>query len=103
MIRGSVLSLKGQQIIQQPIISGDGRLHMLWNGEVFDSLTPLDPCTNDGVQLMTRLMESIQGVKNEAAVERCISAVLSSIEGPYAAVISDVRKSKTKGEGMISH
>jgi len=85
-----VLALKGDKVAQQPIKSQDGQLQLLWNGEVFDSLSDMDPMSNDGLQIMSSIERHILNGKGEKSIEDTLVKVMSAIEGPYAMVLFDV-------------
>ncbi|UZJ53533.1 hypothetical protein CBS101457_002853 [Exobasidium rhododendri] len=88
-IHSSVLALQGVEITRQPIFTQDDRLQLLWNGEVFESQFEMDPSINDGQQLLSRI-EQLSGIADEPrSVEDAFVEVLSSIEGPYAALLYD--------------
>lgn len=94
-IHASVLALRGSDIVPQPISSRDGSLLLLWNGEVFDSLdADFDLTQHDGAQLLRameeRVAERCSTRARPTAIKEAFSHVLSSIDGPYAAVLIDV-------------
>lgn len=88
-LQGSVLALRGTSVTRQPIFSTDSRLLLLWNGEVFDSLSSMDMSLNDGEQILSQIEKLLKGMDG-SSLEEIVSSVLSSVEGPYALVLFDV-------------
>lgn len=97
-LASSVLSLRGAGITQQPLMSSDGRLHLAWNGQIFDwnhtatsSKVRLDAGENDGVILLDRITSLLQGNRS---CEEALNAALAEVEGPYAFALLDRNESK---------
>lgn len=99
-LQGSVLALRGASVVRQPICSSDQRLLFLCNGEIFDSLSPMDMSCNDGQQILSRIEEQLAG-KEGLSLEEAVSSVLSSVEGPYAMVLYDVSSLEKSLYGLL--
>lgn len=83
----SVLALRGDQVVSQPLWTDDGRYMLLWNGEVFHSTLPgFDLDKHDGVQILECIQDLIR--KGEV-LETAFASVLGALEGPYAAILID--------------
>ncbi|PWN33276.1 uncharacterized protein FA14DRAFT_60069 [Meira miltonrushii] len=83
----SVLALRGDQVVSQPLWTDDGRYMFLWNGEVFHSTLPdFDLDKHDGVQILECIQDLVRKGK---VLATAFASVLGSIEGPYAAVLID--------------
>lgn len=103
-LASSVLSLRGQGLTVQPLSSHDGRLHLAWNGEIFDwdasavssahatsSKVRLDTGEND-VQI---LLDRIQSLLDDGLpCQQALNLALAEVEGPYAFVLYDKLESK---------
>lgn len=94
-IHASVLALQGQHVVSQPIVSSDGSIVLLWNGEVFESaLNGFDFRLHDGEQLLDAIWRKIDKMQaahgRYHAVAQAFSTTLSAIDGPYAVVLLDV-------------
>ncbi|CDR87298.1 uncharacterized protein SPSC_00424 [Sporisorium scitamineum] len=109
-LTSSVLSLRGDGITAQPLVSSDRRLVLAWNGQIFDwddqqassnrassSRIRLDPAENDGIILLDRIQQLLDEqaeVGNDEACQQALNLALSEVEGPYAFVLLDRIRSK---------
>ena len=85
----SVLSLRGEQIQEQPILDTSSGSILCWNGEAW-SFDRQEICDND-TQLVSKHLFAATG---SAQPELAVLEVLSKISGPYAFVFFDAKSSK---------
>ena len=84
-LAASVLSLRGIDVIKQPINDEIYRNYLLWNGEIFSSnIVNVNSNENDGL----KLYECLSKTQNEEE----LFEVLSSIKGPYAFLYYDFKR-----------
>ena len=84
-LAASVLSLRGINVVKQPINDEIHRNYLLWNGEIFSSnLISVASNENDGL----KLYEYLSKTQNEEE----IFEILSSIKGPYAFLYYDFKR-----------
>ena len=69
---GSVLSMRGHEVVSQPIIDPGGNA-LLWNGEIFGGSVPVPPGASDSQCLSAALARASS-----------IPEVMSSVHGPWA-------------------
>ncbi|KAK3672487.1 hypothetical protein LTR78_007537 [Recurvomyces mirabilis] len=94
-LHATVLSLRGDHTVHQPISVGTSGSALCWNGEAW-SIAGLPTSGNDTLAV-ARLLENIAGEQNEApsrgeaiiARARNLASALSQIAGPYAFVFHD--------------
>lgn len=101
----SVLALRGEAIVPQPICSTDRKLLLLWNGEVFvTKLAGFDLDAHDGEQLISDIERRIdRTTRDPDALGHAFTQTLSAIEGPYAAVLLDVSVGKRTADCPVTH
>jgi asparagine synthetase B (glutamine-hydrolysing) len=90
----TVLSLRGNAIVEQPLKDEESGSVFCWNGEAWSMQGQLDTITGNDSQIVFDLLlqatrASLPGRRN-ASVER-VTSVLSAIRGPYAFVFYDAR------------
>jgi asparagine synthetase B (glutamine-hydrolysing) len=79
--------LRGEEVVSQPLRTDDGRYMLLWNGEVFHTtLANFDLDEHDGKQILDCMQEMLR--KGET-LATSFASTLSSVEGPYAAILID--------------
>ncbi len=84
-LAASVLSLRGIDVVKQPINDEIYRNYLLWNGEIFSSnIVNVNSNENDGL----KLYECLSKTQNEEE----LFEVLSSIKGPYAFLYYDFKR-----------
>lgn len=101
----SVLALRGEAIVPQPIYSSDRKLLLLWNGEAFvTKLAGFDLDAHDGEQLISEIERKIDRTTRDSdALGEAFTQTLSAIEGPYAAVLLDVSVCKRPADCPVTH
>lgn len=89
----SVLALRGDEIIRQPVESASGDLLLMWNGEVFQStIKDFDLEANDSQQLIDWFERSFETATSEEERSKCFAQTLAGVEGPYAVALIDKRR-----------
>ena len=84
-LAASVLSLRGLNLVTQPIYNETYNNYLLWNGEIFASnIVQVNSDENDGLKLYECLS------KTQSELE--ILDIISSIKGPYAFLYYDSKK-----------
>ncbi|KAI7865187.1 asparagine synthase-domain-containing protein [Spinellus fusiger] len=76
----SVLHLRGEKIVPQPIKSHTGDL-LSWNGEIFGGLE-VEPGTND----TQALIDVLNQIPSDNTSEKAVLDIFARIEGPFAFV-----------------
>lgn len=83
----SVLSLRGNNVVKQPINDDINRNYLLWNGEIFASSiinVNNDANDNDGI----KLYQHLSNTNNEQE----ILDIIATIKGPFAFIYFDRKK-----------
>lgn len=82
----TVLSLRGKELTKQPLVDGDGRSVLCWNGEAWRvNGRTLHPDVNDAILVQKSFLRALSADNSDEA----ILGVLRSVEGPYAFVLYD--------------
>lgn len=83
----TVLSLRGQSIVEQPLRDGSTQSVLCWNGEAW-SIGDETVTGNDSELVFARLIAASSAPSSELS-PRAVIALLASIRGPYAFVFYD--------------
>ena len=85
----TVLSLRGSCIVRQPLEDQESGSLLCWNGEAWRVRDKLVG-GNDSQVVFDLLLESIQDVSSEKALQSTVSA-MATIVGPYSFIFYDAR------------
>lgn len=87
----SVLCLRGNQLIKQPLVDVETSNVLCWNGEAWQiGSNKID--TNDGQLLLRLLCEACSPSLDANEVQQKITGLLSNIRGPFAMVFLDYHR-----------
>lgn len=86
----TVLSLRGSQVVTQPLQDELGEFVLCWNGEAW-TIDGKPQSGNDTQVVLGLLRDSVQGLSNPT---QSVAAALSRIAGPYAFVFFDALRGR---------
>lgn len=84
----TVLSLRGDSVVEQPLLDEESSSTLCWNGEAW--IVDEEPVTgNDSQLIFTRLLSATTNAESIEASTMAVVALLASVRGPYAFVFYD--------------